>query len=697
MRSARAEGWLPEQGEAPDLGDPLIPCEIALKKWRGVLMIAQKNALRAGVLLCMAAAPSAGTPLPLEQASRIFGARPNLYSAALSPNGSKIVMIGAAGARTRLVYVLDVASGKSRPITYSGDDTTLTGCGWASEDRIVCAFRGTAYAYGQRVGFTRLAAMDPDGKNMRDLSRQSVGNTLRISQFSGEIIDWLDGATPNVLMMRDHVPEQTTGSRAASSDDGYGVERVDTRSLHSTSIERAVPNASVFLTDGQGNVRIMGVDPVDNQGLLKGWTDYRYRPTGQHGWQTFSRVAIDGDKTALRPVAVDAKEEIAYAVMPLDGRDALYRVKLDGSLKSELAYANKTVDVSDVVTIGRHGRVIGVDYVTDRRATEYFDPEYKKLSIALSKALPNLPLITFESATADETKLLIRASSDMDGGHFFLFDKKDRHLSEIAPVRPQLDGITTANVRSISYPAGDGTTVPAYLTLPPGSSGKGLPAIVLPHGGPAARDEWGFDWLAQFLAARGFAVLQPQFRGSTGFGDAWFVDNGFKSWKTAVHDVNAAGEWLVKEGIADPAKLAILGWSYGGYAALQSNVLDPKLFRAVVAIAPVTDLRMLRTEAVGFTNAAIVQDYIGSGPHLTEGSPRLHADRFQAPVLLFHGDRDMNVAVGESVAMETALRQAGKDCQLVRYPALDHQLDDSDVRADMLTKIDSFLRKALAM
>ena len=539
--------------------------------------------------------------------------------------------------------------------------------------------------------------MDADGKNMRDLSARNVGTALRLSQFSGGVVDWLDGSTPNILMMRDHVPEQTTGMLTASTAEGYGVDRVDTRTLRSTAVERATPDASVFLTDGQGNVRIMGVDPVDNKGLLRGWTEYRYRPTGQHGWQAFSRVTWTGGAAASRPVAIDAKDEIAYAVMPLDGRDALYRVKLDGSLKSELAYANPTVDVGDVVTIGRHGRVIGVDYITDRRATEYFDPEYKTLSTALSRALPNLPLITFESATADESALLLRASSDTDGGHFFLFNRKDRHLEELLPIRPELQGVTTATVRSITYPAGDGTTVPAYLTLPPGSTGKGLPAIVLPHGGPAARDEWGFDWLAQFLAVRGFAVIQPQFRGSTGFGDAWFVDNGFKSWKTAVRDVAAAGEWLVKEGIADPTKLAILGWSYGGYAALQSNVIDPKLFKAVVAIAPVTDLRMLKAESEGFTNATVMQNYIGSGPHLTEGSPRLHADRFEAPVLMFHGDKDMNVAVGESVVMDSALRQAGKKSELVRYPGLDHQLDDSGVRAEMLTKIDMFLRKSMAM
>ncbi len=153
--------------------------------------------------------------------------------------------------------------------------------------------------------------------------------------------------------------------------------------------------------------------------------------------------------------------------------------------------------------------------------------------------------------------------------------------------------------------------IPAYLTLPPGrEDAKGLPAIVLPHGGPSARDEWGFDWLSQFFANRGYAVLQPNFRGSSGYGDVWFQQNGFRSWKMAIGDVLAAGHWLVKQEIADPAKLGILGWSYGGYAALQSAVVDSQTFKAVIAVAPVTDLNELKEENRNFTNYRVVSEFI---------------------------------------------------------------------------------------
>jgi len=193
------------------------------------------------------------------------------------------------------------------------------------------------------------------------------------------------------------------------------------------------------------------------------------------------------------------------------------------------------------------------------------------------------------------------------------------------------------------------------------------------------------------------AVLQPNFRGSTGYGDAWFRDNGFKSWRIAIGDINDGGRWLVKQGIADPAKLGIVGWSYGGYAALQSSVLDPALFKAIVAIAPVTDLETLRSEAYNFTNFPLVDAFIGRGPHVREGSPALNAQRITAPVMLFHGTEDMNVGIGESRLMAGRLKDAGRAVELVEFKKLDHQLDDSAARATMLAKSDAFLRNALGL
>jgi dipeptidyl aminopeptidase/acylaminoacyl peptidase len=268
-------------------------------------------------------------------------------------------------------------------------------------------------------------------------------------------------------------------------------------------------------------------------------------------------------------------------------------------------------------------------------------------------------------------------------------------MGELMPVRRTLAGRMLATVKPVSYSAADGTSVPAYLTLPAGKEGKGLPAVVLPHGGPSARDEWGFDWLAQFLAARGYAVIQPNYRGSAGFGDTWLMENGFKSWRTSIGDVSAAARFLVSQGIADPNKLAIIGWSYGGYAALQSAVTERSLYKAVVAIAPVTDLDLLKANYEGYTSHRVVSNFVGSGPHIQEGSPLRHAAAITAPVLLVHGDFDTNVGIDHSRRMDAALRSAGKSSELITFEGLDHQLEDNDARALMLTKIGQLLDRTI--
>ena len=222
-----------------------------------------------------------------------------------------------------------------------------------------------------------------------------------------------------------------------------------------------------------------------------------------------------------------------------------------------------------------------------------------------------------------------------------------------------------------------------------------MPAVVLPHGGPSARDEWGFDWLAQFLAARGYAVIQPNYRGSAGYGDAFLNENGFRNWQTSISDVGDAARYLVAQGIADPKRMAIVGWSYGGYAALQTAAIEPDLFKAVVAIAPVTDLALLKRDAEGFTDSELVKNFVGSGDNVRNGSPLRNAAAIKAPVLLVHGDLDSNVGIDHSAKMASALTAGGKTATLLRYKGLDHQLEDNVARTEFLTRIGELLERTI--
>lgn len=625
---------------------------------------------------------------------------PYIEDASLSPDGTKVAVVSPFSGG-QIVLVADMAvGGQPKPIMRASTaDGQITSCLWSSATRVVCNVRGTSNATGILLGFTRTVAVNVDGTKLVQLSARENLNALGIMQNGGAVIDWdLPNQPGTVLMSRQFVPERSIGTRLAQTESGLGVEAVDTVTLRRTIVEHPRADASEYISDGHGMVRILGTQAADNTGYLTGQTRYSYRAKGARNWLPLSKVVgTDQTSEGFEPYAVDDARNAVYGFDRKDGFQALYSVTLDETQKKEVVLARNDVDVDGLLRIGRDARVVGASYATDRRTNEYFDPELRKLSPALGKALPGNPGVNFVDADEGEHKLLMIASADTNPGTIYLYDKASHHLEEVLPLRPELRGVTLSPMTPITYKAADGTMIPAYLTLPAGGTGKNLPAIVMPHGGPSSRDEWGFDWLVQFYAARGYAVIQPNYRGSAGYGTAWYQKNGFQSWRTAIGDVNDAGRWLVAQGIAAPGKLAIVGWSYGGYAALQSNVLDPDLFKAVVAIAPVTDLDALREESDKFVSGRIISRFIGEGPHVREGSPAQNVEKIKAPVMLFHGTLDMNVSVHESRLMNARLKAAGKDVTYVEFEGLDHQLPTTAARTRLLRESDQFLRKNLGL
>jgi dipeptidyl aminopeptidase/acylaminoacyl peptidase len=633
-------------------------------------------------------------------AAAAFGARPSISDLSLSPDGAGLVFVAPTTGQGSAVYTRSLGPGAKEQLALAanGKPDRLPGCDWVSDARLVCWIHGITHYEAQLVPFTRLVAADADGKNLQLLSTRDTEYTRGFQLFGGAVIDWLPDEDGAVLMSRNYVPGNNTGNMTRySSASGLGVDRIDTRTLAIKRVELPSQIVTEYISDGRGSVRILGRKENKLQHVDSGVIGYMYRQPGSRDWRKLSEYDTI-NYTGFWPSAIDPDLNVAYGFKKKDGRFALYTVALDGSLQEKLIYAHPEVDLDRLVTIGRRQHVVGVTYNTDTPHEEIFVPEIAQLLASLSKALPQHPRVRIADASTDESKLLIFASSDTDPGVYYLFDRKAHALTPLLAVREPLVGVKLAQVKPVSYPAADGVMIPAYLTLPPGAeNAKGLPAIVMPHGGPSARDYWGFNWLAQFFAARGFAVLQPNFRGSFGYGDAWLEKNGFKSWPIAIGDVLAAGHWLVNQGIADPARLGIVGWSYGGYAALQSAVVEPGFFKAVVAIAPVTDLSALKDEWGGWSNFYLLSDYIGDGPQMHAGSPAEHADKIKAPVLLFHGAFDRNVSIEQSKRMAARLKAAGGNCELVTWDDLDHQLEDSTARTQMLRQSDAFLRHAFGM
>lgn len=656
--------------------------------------------IRGSVIVGVAAIVAATPSVSVAQQSEIdrdalaFGAREAVSQMDISPDGTKAVFTGAGPGRTTIIYFANLLDGSTKPILSSkADPESLRWCGFVSNSRIACRFTGTYNADGTLLGASRLISLNTDGTDVKELGQRASAYDVGLRQFDGTIIDWMPQDGRRVLMTRTFLPEgyKPGATNINRTKTGVGVVLVDVTSLKTETVEPPRGNNVSFMSDGQGHVRLMGIPEISGETLLTGRIKYSYRTANSRDWKELQGYSADG----LAPLAIDVTIDSLYALQKLNGRYALYTIKLDGSMETKLVAQNPNVDIDGVVRSGDGQKVIGYHYIDDSSKVTYFDPQYESLRVSLGKALPNLPLVNFAGNNIDGTKSLLFAGSDSDPGRYYLFDQTKKSLAEILPVRPGLAGRILAKVSSISYAAKDGTKVPAYLTLPPGKVAKGLPAVVLPHGGPSSRDEWGFDWLAQFLAARGYVVIQPNYRGSAGYGDEWLQENGYKSWRTSIGDVSDAARYLVKEGIADPNRIAIVGWSYGGYAALLAAETDPTLYKSVVAIAPVTDLAMLKADTRDFINSKIIEEEIGNGPHVTEGSPLRRVGDIRVPVLLVHGTTDLDVAIRHSEQMAAALQGAGKQVEFLKFDGLTHQLDDSDARALMLSKMGTLLDRTI--
>lgn len=415
------------------------------------------------------------------------------------------------------------------------------------------------------------------------------------------------------------------------------------------------------------------------------------------GWRTAMEMIAPIDFPDVEAVSADGQSVVVSRFNEQTQEwDYLPVVTSTGAVGDALPAPARSVVVTD-----RQNSLIG--YVNAGHFLRYTfnNPEHTAVWQTVTQALPNRQ-VRLVSFTPNFRRLIIHVQGSGYPGNYMLFDADASRLTQIGREYPDIAENEIAEVRSITYRASDGLEIQAYLTLPPGREPANLPLVVLPHGGPQQHDIAGFDWMAQSLASRGYAVLQPNFRGSSGFGRQ-FVEAGYGEWGRKMQtDLSDGIAHLAGRGMVDASRVCIMGASYGGYAALAGVTLQNGVYRCAVAIAPVSDVQEFlswRVTRGGRENSSYRYwtRYLGvnehTDPRLREISPQRAAANGDAPVLLIHGRDDTVVPYAQSTGMRNALSNAGRSVQLVDLRAEDHWLSGEATRIQTMQAAVAFIEQ----
>jgi len=471
----------------------------------------------------------------------------------------------------------------------------------------------------------------------------------------------------------------------------FDVYRLNTVTGELTMVAQNPGNITGWVTDHDGNIRIASTTDGVNTSIL-------YRDTEK---DTFQNVMTTNFKESFGPLFFTFDNKNIYAVSNL-GRDKTAIVEYDIANKKEVSvlYERDDVDVSGMDYSRLRKVPTEIFYITWKLEHKFLDKETEDLYTKLQKKLPGYE-VTVVSNDKTEEVFTVSTSSDRTRGSFYFYEKKSDKLTKLADRSPWLKEKDMAEMKPIEYKSRDGLTIHGYLTLPKDKEAKNLPVVVNPHGGPWARDMWRFNSEIQFLANRGYAVLQMNFRGSTGYGRK-FWEISFKEWgKTMQDDISDGVKWLISQGIADPKRVAIYGGSYGGYATLAGLAFTPELYACGVDYVGVSNLFTFMKTIPPYWKPYLdmfhemVGDTQKDSALLASASPVFHVDNIKAPLLVAQGAKDPRVNINESNQIVDALKKKGIDVPYLVKENEGHGFRNEENRFDFYEAMEKFLEKHL--
>ncbi len=632
---------------------------------------------------CTAAVAQDTAPFKSTIPAEFFSRPPKLRSPAFSPDGERFAAVQEVDGRMNLVAA-DMKARKLTRVT-SFKSVDVASYQWISNTRIVFG------VYDAKLGLTEqrgggLFAVNFDGSEPKELSPtakdcQARNQLCRQTNYYSRI--W--GSEDEILA--------TANDRDIETED---LVRLNTRTGRKTLLTEDNPGKVVEWFVDQNLVPRAALSFDDRTREATFW----FRDDAKTNWRrigTFKEYAPQ-----FRPVGFDADGAL-YVASDLDAdKAALHVFDPKTGRPGEKVAQHPLVDIGSGLIRRAQGRaVVGLAIDADKPEQVWFDAAYAK---AQKLADATLPGKVNTLTPLDNGKVVVTSRSERDPGTYYLLDPDKRTLEEMLRVMDWLKPEQLSRTEVIRYKARDGLEIPAYLTLPAGRTARGLPLVAWIHGGPWARDHWGYDHDVQFLASRGYAVLQPNFRGSTGFGRK-HLSSSFKQWGQAMQDDITDGvRHLVAQGIVDEKRVCIGGGSYGGYATLMGLVKDPKQYRCGISVVGVSDLLWMyelgysdfasfRPESADAHLSVTMGDEKADRAMLEQYSPRRHADKIEAPVLFVHGADDRRVPIKHAEGMRDALKAAGKPYEWVVYSGEGHGFMKPENRLDYYNRMEAFLAK----
>jgi dipeptidyl aminopeptidase/acylaminoacyl peptidase len=632
--------------------------------------------------MCVAAIADEGVApslnaLPVDKRSpkipaAVFASQAAYYDLNLSPKGDRILATSTENTRETIV-IHDLATGKGAILPLP-ENAELVWHRWAGERRILLSLGWTIPWFGSDVFATRLFVFDLNDNRLNPIGPRNGapnGDDVLYVDSSG---DWL------LLALSKSLTEYPA------------VYRVDLSTSKMEVMVKSQENVWDWYADTTGTVRA-GIGFLNRSWFMI------YRKSADEKFRKLGSARYDDDKAALDIVRLARGSDEGYVLSnEKTGRYALYRFNFATQALGDLVFESSTNDVDDFALDTSGSSVWAVRYTDDRERVVWFDPLMKKYQESIEAAFPG-KVVRIESRDTGYDRFVIWVGSPNDPGAYYVYAPGSGQLKRIAEVNDRLDPKQLSETRYTHYRARDGLEIPAYLTLPVGREAARLPLIIIPHGGPyGVRDAFQYEPEAQFLANRGYAVLQPNYRGSPSYG-LEFYKKGEGQWGRAMQDdLDDGMDWLVREGIVDAGRVCIVGSSYGGYAALWGATRNPERYRCAASLAGISDVRQQLKYQVNLLTSRYRKDWRhtvqgDAGFDLDSISPLKQIDRLKVPVLIAHGDADKRVPLKQSSLYASALAKAGKTHEFYAYAGEGHGFADPANFANWLERLEAFLTK----